>query len=74
MRHVESLSELNDKEKIEMIEVLAKYEKQGYNIYAREKDNKIKTVPHYHVHLIKIESKKPRAFLFIRKPYFTWKY
>ena len=72
-RHVESISEFTKQEKDEMIELLAEYEKKGYNIYARESGNAIKSVPHQHTHLIKTHRKRAKFFIFSHKPYFIWK-
>jgi ATP adenylyltransferase len=72
-RHVESIFEFTKQEKTETIELIAEYEKKGYNTYARARDNIIKSVPHQHTHLIKTKNKHARFFIFSRKPYFIWK-
>ena len=72
-RHVSSLGELSRDEKLEIIELLAKYETQGYNVYARSTDNSMKTIPHQHTHLIKTKDKRAKTVLYSQKPYFVWK-
>ena len=73
IRHVSSLGHLTKDEKLEVMELLAKYEAQGYNIYARTADNTLKTIPHQHTHLIKTKDKKAKAVLYSQKPYFILK-
>ena len=72
-RHVSSLGQLTKDEKLETMEILAKYEAQSYNIYARTADNNMKTIPHQHTHLIKTNDKLAKAVLYSQKPYFVWK-
>lgn len=73
-RHVHSLSELKEAELTDIAKILAKYEREGYNVYARAKGNNLRSVYHQHTHLIKIGFKKPRATLFIRKPWLLIKF
>lgn len=73
-RHVEMLSELDDSELLAVSKLTAKYEKKGFNIYAREPKNTMKSVPHQHSHLLKISNKKAKFGLYSKKPYFTWKF
>ncbi|MDB5169175.1 MAG: hypothetical protein JWO41_531 [Candidatus Saccharibacteria bacterium] len=68
-RHIESLHDLTEDERAEVMAIIADYQEQGYNIYAREKDNSSKSVPHQHTHLIKTNNKRANFFLFLRKPY-----
>jgi diadenosine tetraphosphate (Ap4A) HIT family hydrolase len=72
-RHVSSLGHLTKDEKLEIMDLLAKYEAQGYNLYARTADSNMKTIPHQHTHLIKTKDKKAKAALYSQKPYFVWK-
>ncbi len=72
-RHVENMSDFSDKECAEVVRFMAKYEKLGYNVYAREKYNVIKSVPHQHTHLIKTTNKKSSFFIYIRRPYIVAK-
>ena len=52
-RHVESLSELTDKERLAVMEQAAKYEAQGYSVYARGVGFAKRSLKHQHTHLIK---------------------
>lgn len=72
-RHVESLGDLDDSEKLEIMQVCSDYEKQGYNVYARGFQSSNKSIPHQHTHLIKITGKQAKAALFVKKPYFLVK-
>lgn len=72
-RHVKAIHELNKQEKAELIELIAEYEKLGYNIYAREESNVIKSVPHQHTHLIKTKNNRAKFYMYIRSPYFIFK-
>jgi ATP adenylyltransferase len=71
-RHVESLSELTDKEKVEAIELMSEYESAGYSVYWRSKTNGERTVPHQHTHLIKVNNVSPHLSIYSEKPYFVW--
>ena len=68
-RHVESLSELIDGERLALMAVAADYEQRGYNVYARGVGFITRSVRHQHTHLIKASNKTPRAALFLQKPY-----
>jgi len=72
-RHVTSLQQFTDEEKIEFVQMLADYEALGYNVYARAPGSTMKTIPHQHTHLIKTENKRAKAVVFFDKPYFVWK-
>lgn len=71
-RHVEGMAEFDAAERQEVIELLAKYEAQGYSIYARAPLNKQKTVPHQHTHLIKLHGRPKRFQVACKKPYVLW--
>lgn len=73
-RHLVSLTELNEAEKLEYIRVLGEYEDQGYSIYARSFDSGMRTVGHQHTHLIKTDGASGHKWLmYLRKPYFVAK-
>ncbi len=72
-RHVLSIAEFSDQEKLEAMELFADYEERGYNLYARSVENNMKSIPHQHTHLIKTEGSTARAGIFSKKPYFVWK-
>lgn len=69
-KHSDSLANMRPKEKVEYVDLIEKYEKLGYNIYARAPSSVIKSVIHQHTHLIKTEGSSKRLVLLLRKPYF----
>jgi hypothetical protein len=73
-RHVETLADFTDEEKLEHMAILGQYEKQCYDVYARGVGNVTRSMLHQHTHLIKMEnvSKFPKVLLFISKPYFLF--
>ena len=73
-RHVKSLSELTDAERLAIMNIIARYEAQGYNVYARGVNFVKKSVEHQHTHLIKVSNKKPRMSFFLQKPYLLFKF
>lgn len=68
-QHIESISELKQNARQELIDTLADYQDRGYNMYGRESGNIIKSVPHQHTHLIKCDSRMAKFFVFLRRPY-----
>ena len=69
IRHAENIADFTDHEKLDMVELLAKYELLGYSIYARGLGSITRSVKHQHTHLIKLENKLPRFSLYMKKPY-----
>lgn len=69
-RHIESITDFTNQEKIDHMDLLGEYEKQGYNVYARGTGSVTRSVKHQHTHLIKLSDKLPKGTLYIRKPYF----
>jgi diadenosine tetraphosphate (Ap4A) HIT family hydrolase len=72
-RHVASLSELTDAEKLDVMNLVGQYESTDYNIYARAVTNTRRSVAHQHTHLIKTDHKLARFLLHVRRPYFMIK-
>lgn len=72
-RHVETLGELNNTERLAIMDKAAEYEAKGYNIYARGVGFVKRSVKHQHTHLIKVANKKPRFALFVQQPYYLLK-
>jgi galactose-1-phosphate uridylyltransferase len=70
-RHVETLADFSDEEKLEHMTIVGNYERQGYDVYARGVGSITRSMTHQHTHLIKMENikKQPNFLLFIRKPY-----
>jgi diadenosine tetraphosphate (Ap4A) HIT family hydrolase len=68
-RHVETLSEFTDEEKIDQMTIAGEYEAKGFNAYARGVGSVSRTVKHQHTHLIKLVNKRSNFVLFAQKPY-----
>jgi diadenosine tetraphosphate (Ap4A) HIT family hydrolase len=68
-RHVARLTELTDEELLDVSRIMAKYEADGYSVYARADNSPRRTVSHQHTHLIKIDPKAPKVHLYLEKPY-----
>lgn len=71
-RHVASFDELRADEKLEIMDLLARYEAAGYNIYWRSQGNSSRSVPHQHTHLIKVNNKPVHWVFYCRRPYLSW--
>lgn len=71
-KHVEDLSGMTLKQKGEYVDLIEKYEKRGYNMYARTPTSLVKTIPHQHTHLIKSEGRVHRFLFSLKKPYIRW--
>ena len=70
-RHVESIDGFTEQEMVDQMKIAGRYEKDGFDVYARGVGNVTRTVKHQHTHLIKGDnkSKLPRLLFFMRKPY-----
>jgi len=68
-RHVVLLSDFTDEEKLEQMNLMAKYEKDGFNVYARSNTNIRRSQKHQHTHLIKLQPKLPHYIIALDKPY-----
>ena|SRR3989344_6630796 len=73
-RHVRSLNELTKKERADIMDVLCDYEAKNYNVYARAKRSKQRSVDHQHTHLIKTHDKQARGTFTLKKPYIFIKF
>lgn len=69
VRHSETLADLTDKEKVDMMTIIGEYETKGYNVYARGVGSVSRSVTHQHTHLIKLEEKPMKYFVHLKKPY-----
>lgn len=67
--HTDSLVGMSASQKVEWVDLLEKYERQGYNVYARAPASKIKSVIHQHTHFIKTRGAPKKFTLVLRKPY-----
>lgn len=69
-RHIQSLEDLTNAERLDIMTLMAKYEKQGYDVYARAADSTSRSIPgHQHTHLIKTGHKPAKAAIYIKQPY-----
>lgn len=68
-KHIDNLSQMTEKEKIEFVDLIESYERQGYNIYTRAPVSVIKSVVHQHTHMIKTEGSPKKLVFLLRKPY-----
>lgn len=68
-RHLGSIDDFTDREKIEQMTIAGEYEVEGYNVYARGKGSVSRSVDHQHTHLIKLSDKKPSFIFFAEKPH-----
>lgn len=73
-RHVKSMKELTEAERLEIVDLIADYEERDYSAYARGVGTVTRSVEHQHTHLIKTSHKRPRFAMFIHKPYFLIKW
>jgi diadenosine tetraphosphate (Ap4A) HIT family hydrolase len=71
-RHVTTLSDFNDEEKLEMLTIAGKYEADRFNVYARGSGAIARSQHHQHTHLIRTHSKRAKILLYIAKPYFVF--
>jgi diadenosine tetraphosphate (Ap4A) HIT family hydrolase len=72
-RHVDTLNELSQDERLAVMNVAADYESRGYSVYARGVGFVKRSIKHQHTHLIKVSNQKPRLALFSQRPYFLFK-
>jgi len=72
-RHIESLNELTNDEKLAIMNQVAEYESKGYSTYARGVGFIKRSVKHQHTHLIKVTNKEPNIAFFVKKPRFLFK-
>lgn len=71
-RHVASLAELDDAERLDYVNLVSKYEADGYSLYARSPGNATKTITHQHMHLMQIDNRRKKWLFFLRKPHILW--
>ena len=64
-RHVKSIKELTEPERLEIIDIIADYEGKNYSVYARGVGSVTRSVEHQHTHLIKLHHKRPKFALYI---------
>lgn len=69
-QHRESFAEFTQQEQLETMQMIAKYESEGYNMYARGVGSISRSMKHQHTHLIKLSQKPSKAIFYIKRPYF----
>lgn len=69
-QHRESFVDFTQQEQLETMQVIAKYETEGYNIYARGVGSISRSMKHQHTHLIKLSQRTSNAVFYIKRPYF----
>lgn len=69
-QHRESFIDFSQQEQLETMQVIAKYEAEGYNIYARGVGSISRSMKHQHTHLIKLSQRASNAVFYIKRPYF----
>ncbi|MDB5161767.1 MAG: hypothetical protein JWM52_275 [Candidatus Saccharibacteria bacterium] len=67
--HIASIKDLTSDAKVEYINLLEKYHKKGYNSFTRAGNSVIRSIDHYHTHLLKPGDIVHRFVIAIRKPY-----
>lgn len=72
-RHVETLGELSSAERLAIMDQAARYEIDGYNVYAKGVGFVKRSVKHQHTHLIKVTNKPPKIAVFLQSPYYLLK-
>lgn len=68
-KHTRKMEDFSKKEIIQYMKIVSSYESRGYSIYSRSPNNKAKTIPHQHTHLIKTLPTKKSWIFYARKPY-----
>ncbi|HEY1064413.1 MAG TPA: HIT domain-containing protein [Candidatus Saccharimonadales bacterium] len=72
-QHTNTLNDLSTEALTDIMQIIARYESEGYEVYARSPGSSSRSVPHQHTHLIKTEA-HPRwkRMIFMQKPYILW--
>lgn len=68
-KHTDKLGGSSAEAAAEFLNIVDKYETDGYNLYARAPGSIIKSVVHQHTHLIKLVGKRKKFIFYIKKPY-----
>ncbi len=68
IKHVDTLENLSKPERLQFLDIIIKYEEQGYNVFFREPNNPVRTINHHHTHFIKLGRRLDNA-IYRRDPY-----
>lgn len=72
--HAAALSDVSPATLQNIIQLIVKYESLGYNVYARTRESKLRSISHHqHTHLLKVAGKPAKALLYVQKPYLLLK-
>jgi len=72
--HGASLADLPAETQSEILASMAKYESNGYDVYARSRGSVHRSVSHHqHTHLIKTQGNSAKLIIYIQKPYYLKK-
>lgn len=71
-RHISSLHQLTSQERKAYMDIVARYDSEGYSVYTRTESNVSKSVTHLHTHLLKLGNKHATFTLYLSKPYILW--
>ena len=69
-QHTGKLGDLNSEAADEFIALIGDYEEKGYCFYGRALHSKVRSEPHQHTHLMKLDNKKRNLLLMARKPWY----
>ena len=69
-QHIGKLGSLNSEASHEFIRLIDEYEEKGYSFYARAPHSTMRSEPHQHTHLMKLDQKKRKFLLMIRRPWY----
>lgn len=70
-RHLTMIADMDEGEKKQYVDLLSRYESEGYTIYSRAPVDVTRSVDHLHTHLLKIGKNRAKAMVYIRKPHFV---
>lgn len=73
-RHLAGFGQFTRDEKHEILDLIAEYEADGFDIYARSVHSTERSVGlHQHTHLIKVRPQPPKFIMYLARPYLLLK-
>lgn len=69
-QHTNKLGDLSGDAAKEFFALVEQYEEQNYNLYARSVHSTVRSIPHQHTHLIKLDGKQRKFLMMVRKPWY----
>lgn len=67
--HRHTILEFTPEEKSEYMELLGRFESEGYSFYSRAPGDTTRSVAHFHTHLLRISGSSVEGMLYLRKPH-----